>query len=524
MSSDATLKEAHGTISVAAIVAESAIRHPDAIAVILGEEQVTYRDLWDQVRSYAGALRDMGIVAGDRVAVLMPNIVDFPRVYYAVLSLGAVVVPINALLKSAEIAYMLQDSGVKAIVVAAPLLKEGALAAEKSAVPVYSVLEPVESSTCTRLEDLATKAEPIVDYTPCAPEDTATILYTSGTTGRPKGAEGTHFALVEQVNTLLTSTFDIKRGDRLLGALPLFHTFGQTVVLNTGIRAGATIVLLPKFEYSSAYQLLIDAQIDIFVGVPTMYIAFLKAARENLARPSLRYGISGGASLPVAIIDDFREIIGAPIYEGYGLTETSPVATFNHVGETPKPGTIGKPIWGVKVEIAAPEIETNIKFLPRGERGELVIQGHNVMKGYLNQPEATESAIVDGWFRTGDLGVKDEDGYISIVDRKKDMILRNGYNVYPREVEELLIRHPGIASVAVYGVPHDIHGQEVAAAIVVQEGANLTPEEVIEYASERIAAYKYPRIVEFVAALPQNATGKVLKRDLVARHTISKGQ
>ncbi|GAA1407113.1 AMP-dependent synthetase [Glutamicibacter uratoxydans] len=507
------------TLSVAAILAESAKRHRDLPAVTVNGQSTSYGQLWEETRAYAGALRNQGIGESDRVAVLIPNVTDFARVYYAILSLGAVVVPIHALLKRNEISYVLEDSGTKLLVCAAPLLGEGAAGALNSGIDTLSVLAPVELGS-TRLEDLAAQAEPIDTYLPRKPEDIATILYTSGTTGKPKGALGTHIALVEQTNTLLLDTIDMRRGDRLFGGLPLFHTFGQTTVLNAGLRVGAEIMLLPKFTAEGALDLVLDEDINIFFGVPTMYVALLEAGKKRSESPkNLRFAISGGASLPVSILSAFEERFGAPIHEGYGLTETSPVACFNHVGRTPQPGTVGTPIWGVDVEIADPAYPDSIKLLPRGELGEIVVRGHNLFAGYLNRPEATKEAVVDGWFRTGDLGTKDEDDYVRILDRTKDMILRNGYNVYPREVEEVLISHPEISNAAVYGIPHETHGQEIAASVTLQVGSTLDAKAIQTWISEQIAAYKYPRIIEIVQEFPLGPSGKILKRELVAKHS-----
>lgn len=519
MTTTASTDAGFGTISVAAILAESAACTPDATALVVGAEETTYDALWEQTRAYAGALRARGIGPGDPVAVLIPNVADFARAYYSILALGGIVVPVHALLKAREIEYVLQDSGARLLICAAALLGEGAQGAAAAGVQVLTVLAPEGSEDFPRLETEAARATPIHSYVPRRPEDTATILYTSGTTGKPKGALGTHFALMEQVNVLLTSTFDIRQGDVLFGGLPLFHTFGQTCVLNTGLRAGATVALLPQFTGDAALELIRKHNISIFFGVPTMYVKLLEAVRTNPIRPDrLRYCVSGGASLPVAVLEKFREVFGADIHEGYGLTETSPVASFNHVGTTPRPGTIGTPIWGVEIEIARPDIATTIELLPRGELGELVVRGHNLFKGYLNRPEATAEAMVDGWFRTGDLGTKDEDGYLRILDRKKDMIIRNGYNVYPREVEEVLSRHPEVVSAAVFGVPHEVHGQEIAAAVVPVPGSTVTAEELTEYARAQLAAYKYPRIIYLMPELPLGPSGKILKRDLAAQY------
>lgn len=506
------------TLSVAAILAESARRFADRPAVTLGGESTTYAQLWNQTRAYAGALRRAGVGPGSRVAVLIPNVTDFARTYYAVLALGGTVVPIHALLKRHEIEYILHDAGAGLFVCAAPLLGEGRPAAAAAGVDVMTVLAAAGDGA-DRLEDLAAAGDPIGTYLPMQPDDIATILYTSGTTGKPKGALGSHVALLEQVNVLLTSTFDFREGDRIFGGLPLFHTFGQTVVLNTGLRAGAEIMLLPKFTPAGALNMVLDDGINIFCGVPTMYLGLLQALRNRPERPTaLRYAVSGGASLPLAALESFEEHFGSKVYEGYGLTETSPVATFNHVGRDPVPGSVGTPIWGVDVEIARPEVPDAIELLPHGELGELVVRGHNLFSGYLNRPEATAEAVVDGWFRTGDLGTKDDGGYLRIMDRKKDMILRNGYNVYPREVEEYLMGHPGIANVAVFGIEDEAHGQEIVAAVSLEPGSDLTGDAIRDYAADGLAAYKYPRVVRLVSEFPVGPSGKILKRELIARH------
>jgi long-chain acyl-CoA synthetase len=520
----------HATVSVAAILAETAARLPNKTAIIVGEQSISYSQLWTETKAYAGGLDALGIRPGDPVAILIPNVADFPRVYYGILALGGIVVPIHALLKAEEIAFVLRDSGARLLVCSAPLLGEGAKGAALAGVDVVSLMVPatlpedaptqlLDALAYDRLEDVAAAATPIETYLPRQPNDTATILYTSGTTGAPKGAEGSHFSLVEQTSTLLLGTFDLTAADTILGCLPLFHTFGQTCVLNTGFRAGATIVLMPKFDGAAALQLIQERECTLFFGVPTMYMVLLGALNGVTGVASkLRYGVSGGAALPVAIIDRFRDAFGVEIHEGYGLTETSPVACFNQRGMEPRAGTIGTPIWGVDVEIADAEIEGAIQLLPRGELGEIVIRGHNLMKGYLHRDEDTAAAVVDGWFRTGDLGTKDDEDYIRILDRKKDMILRNGYNVYPREVEEVLARHPGVAMAAVYGVAHELHGQEIVGAVVLVADSEVTPAELIAFAQEHVAPYKYPREILVLPALPMGPSGKVLKRELVAAY------
>ncbi|WP_431277763.1 long-chain-fatty-acid--CoA ligase [Leifsonia poae] len=515
------MSHGYATMSVASILAETAHRKPDNVALIFGPQQITYGELWDQTRGYAGALRSRGIGEGDAVALLIPNVPDFPRAYYGILALGAVVVPVHALLKAEEIAYVLRDSGAKLLICAAPLLGEGAKGAALAGIETLSVLVPDEKlaeAPFARLEDEAAAAHPVDTYVPRDPFDTATILYTSGTTGKPKGAEGCHFALVEQVNVLSAGALDVTEEDRILGCLPLFHTFGQTCVMNLGFRVGATVVLVPKFDGATALSLMNENQCTVMTGVPTMYIALLEAAKSNPERPPLRYGMSGGAAIPVAVIERMKEVYDIDVHEGYGLTETSPVASFNHRGMPTRVGTVGTPIWGVDVEIADAEVEGRIELLPRGELGEIVVRGHNLMKGYLNLPQANAEAVVDGWFRTGDLGTKSDDDYITIVDRKKDMIVRNGYNVYPREVEEVLSTHPAVAMCAVFGVSHETHGQEIVAAVTLMPDSTVTGEDLVAFAQEHVAAYKFPRQVVVLETLPLGPSGKVLKRELVARY------
>jgi long-chain acyl-CoA synthetase len=504
------------SLSLAAILHESAERRPDHPAVVVGGSAVTYRELWHRARQYAAVLRAAGVGPGDRVAILIPNTVHFPLAYYGVLALGATVVPVHALLRAEEVAYVLEDSAAKALVCAGPLLGEGAKGAAIAGVDVFTVMS--DGSTGARRLDAEAEAEaPVEHYVMRDAEDVAVVLYTSGTTGKPKGAMLTHLNLLMNVEAMALSAFDIGGDDRVLGCLPLFHSFGQTVAMNTSFRVGATVVMLPRFDAIEALRLLVEERCTIFMGVPTMYVALLAAGRRSEARPPLRFAVSGGASLPVTVLEAFEAMFRIPVYEGYGLTETSPVATFNQKDWPPKPGTIGRAIWGVDVEIARAEVEKSIELLPTGELGELVVRGHNVMKGYLNRPDATAEVMVDGWFRTGDLGTKDEDGYLTIVDRKKDMVLRGGYNVYPREVEEVLLRNPAVGQVAVIGVPDARLGEEVCAVVIPADGAEPDAAAIVAWGKQALAAYKYPRRIEFVAEFPLGPSGKILKRELVAR-------
>ena len=506
------------SLTIASILAESAVRHADRPAVRLGELTLTYEQLWSHARQYAAVLRDKGVGPGDKVALLLPNTPHFPLAYYGVMALGGVAVPVHALLKAEEIEYVLTDSGAKLLVCAAPLLGEGAKGAELAGVPVLAVMDGGDASI-DRLDTLALETAPVEAVVPREPGDTAVVLYTSGTTGKPKGAEITHLNVVMNVDVSAMDSFEIDDQDVVLGCLPLFHTFGQTCCMNTAFRVGACVVLLPRFDGARALELLVQDNCTIFMGVPTMYVGLLNAAKSSDLRPTLKSALSGGAALPEAVLEEFGEVFGTQVLEGYGLTETSPVATFNQKSFEPRPGTVGKAIWGVEVEIAKAELEGSIELLPTGELGEIVVRGHNVFKGYLNKPEETAAAIVDGWFRTGDLGNKDEEGYVRIVDRKKDMVLRGGYNVYPRDVEEVLLRHPAVGQVAVIGLPDRQYGEEVCAVVVRDPaGGDLSEDELRAWAKERLASYKYPRRVFFTDAMPLGPSGKVLKRELVASY------
>ncbi|MFR9727580.1 long-chain-fatty-acid--CoA ligase [Saccharopolyspora sp. MS10] len=504
-------------LSLASVLAEPARLRPGATAVVEGEQQVTYGELWRQVRAHAAALRARGIGPGDRVAVVAPNVVDFVRAYYGVLAAGGVVVPVPLLLVPDEAAYLLRDSGAKLVVGHTGQLGLAAESARRAGIPLVAVGPPADGpERPPSLTGEAAAADPVPTFATRAPDDPAVIFYTSGTTGRPKGAVLTHLNLVLNATVNAFDANDTRREDRVLGCLPLFHVFGQTVSLNTTFRAGATLVLQPRFDPAEALRLIRDQRITQLNGVPTMYIRMLEAAGDE-ELPSLRLCISGGAALPVAVLERFQRRFGAPIHEGYGLSETSPTATVNQPAFGLRAGTVGHPLWGIDVEIAEPSVEDRVELLPPGEVGEVVVRGHNVFAGYLDDPAATAAAVVDGWFRTGDLGVKDDDGFLSIVDRKKDLIIRNGYNIYPREVEELLIRHPAVAQCAVIGVPDAERGEEVCAVVVPAPGED--PDEslaaaITAWAAEQTAHHKYPRRVVFLDELPLGPSHKVLKREL----------
>ncbi len=350
-------------------------------------------------------------------------------------------------------------------------------------------------------------------------DDTAVILYTSGTTGQPKGAELRHRNMRD--NALAGADLfgaDAENPDTYLCVLPLFHSFGQTVMQNGAFAFGGTVVMLPRFEPAAALGLMLRESVTFFGGVPTMYWSLLSVLDESIdiARlaENLRVAVAGGAALPVEVHRQIQERFGVTVLEGYGLSETSPVASFSRLGSQVRVGSIGTPITGVEMTLIDPGSWEELK---PGEDviGEIAIRGHNVMKGYYNRPEATrESISPDGWFRTGDLAHRDADGWYFIVDRSKDMIIRGGFNVYPREIEELLITHPSVSLAAVIGVPHESHGEEIKAYVIPEPGGTVTPDELVEWSKAQLAAYKYPRVVEVVETLPMTATGKILKREL----------
>lgn len=491
-------------LNLASIVTESAARVPDSPAVRLGENTLTFAALDELSARMATLLGERGIEPGDRVGVMLPNVPQFPITYYGVLRAGAVVVPMNVLLKRREIAFYLEDSGAKLLLAWHGFGAEAEGGAADAGVELIEV-EPESFAA------LLAEHEPTPGLAETDEEDTAVILYTSGTTGKPKGAELTHANLLRNAEISGETMTEVGAGDVVLGSLPLFHSFGQTVSMNGSLRMGACLTLLPKFDPGEALATIQRDRVTHFQGVPTMYGALLHhPERESFETSTLRSCVTGGASMPVEVLRGFEDAFGAIVLEGYGLSETSPVASSNHPDMERKPGSIGTPIKGVEMKV----VDEDDNEVAQGEVGEIVIRGHNIMKGYWQRPDATAEAMRGGWFHSGDMARVDEDGYFFIVDRKKDLIIRGGYNVYPREVEEVLYEHPRIREAAVIGVPHDEWGEEIGAAIVLHEGEELDPDEVSNYVKERIAAYKYPRIVWYLDELPKGPTGKILKREI----------
>jgi long-chain acyl-CoA synthetase len=479
--------------------------HPDRVAVRLGQSDMTYTALDEASGRVAGLLAARGLRPGDRVGVVLPNVPEFAVVYYGVLRAGGVVVPMNPLLKSREVAHYLRDSQANLIFVWHAMADEASRGAE---------LEQAEAVLVDPdgFPEVLASAPPVPDVVDRRDEDTAVILYTSGTTGHPKGAQLSHANLTRNTEIAVADLLSLSPDDVIFGGLPLFHSFGQTCTLNAAIATGACVSLLPRFDPTQALALLARDGVTAFTGVPTMYGALLgHPDRAAYDLSALRVCISGGAAMPVEVMRGFERAFGCIVLEGYGLSETSPIASFNHPDKERKPGSIGTPVRGVEMRVEDDQGDE----LPQGEVGEIAIRGHNVMTGYWRRPEDTAKAIHDGWFRTGDLGMVDQDGYFFIVDRKKDLIIRGGYNVYPREIEEVLYEHPAVAEAAVIGVPHPDLGEEVAAAVTLKPGATITAEELRDQVKSQVAAYKYPRHVWFVDALPKGPTGKIVKREIV---------
>jgi len=492
------------TLNLASLLTESAERAPESPAIRLGELELSYGELDERSARLATLLGEKGFEPGDRVGVMLPNVPDFPVIYYGVLRAGGVVVPMNVLLKQREIAFYLEDSGAKLLLAWHGFAEE---AHEGAAQAGAELIEVEPGSFAATLAEL----EPTPGLADTAEDDTAVILYTSGTTGQPKGAELTHHNLFRNADVSSRTTCQIAADDIVLGALPLFHSFGQSVGMNASLKVGACLTLVPKFDPGEVLATMQRDNVTHFYGVPTMFGALLHhPERESYDTSTLRTCITGGASMPVEVLRGFEDAFGAIVLEGYGLSETSPVASSNHPGMERKPGSIGTPLEGVEMQV----VDEDDNPVAQGEVGEIVIRGHNIMKGYWQRPDATEEAMRGGWFHSGDMARTDEEGYFYIVDRKKDLIIRGGYNVYPREVEEVLFEHPKIREAAVVGVPHDEWGEEIGAAVVLHDGEELPAEEVSAYVKERIAAYKYPRVVWFIDDLPKGPTGKILKREI----------
>src|SRR5436190_9829820 len=475
----------------------------DRRALKLDDIVLNYAALDAAVARAAGMLRAKGVEVGDRVGLQMPNVPYFPIVYYGALRLGAVVVPMNPLLKGREVEYYLSDSGANVLVAWHGFAEPARQGAEGAGAELV-LAEPGQ------FEQLLGGAEAVDDTTERADEDAAVIIYTSGTTGTPKGATLMHSNLASGAE-VARELVDAGPDSVGLATLPLFHVFGMNSVMNMALHARGLLTLLPRFEPGKTLEIIQRDHVTSFAGVPTMYSALLlHPDREKYDVSSLDLCVSGGSAMPVELLHGFDEAFGAKVLEGYGLSETTGMGSFNVPDRERKAGSIGVPIGGTEMKV----VDDDDNELPQGERGEIVMRGPFVMKGYWNKPEATEEVMKGGWFHTGDIATVDEDGYLFIVDRKKELVIRGGYNVYPREIEEVLYGHPAIREAAVIGMPHEQLGEEVAAAVALKDGAEATPEESRDDVKQRVAAYKYPRKVWIADDLPKTPTGKILKREI----------
>ncbi len=503
------------SFNLATILTETTLAAPDAPACRIGGTTTTYRELDDLSGRAAAGLREAGLVPGQVVALQLPNIPQFLIAYFGALKAGLVVLPLNPLLMAPELEYHLTDSAAALLIGFQGLHAEAAKACETTGVPLYLVsadASPLPEGTrpVTELISTAPLDEPGGDVVARGPDDTAVLVYTSGTTGKPKGAELTHFQLYMNC-TVAGGLFGVRSDDVVLAVLPFFHVFGLSSVINVFIRYGGCLSILPRFAPAAVLDALEADRCTVIGGVPTMLHALAQQDITGRDLSALRVAVSGGASLPEDIMRTFEDKYGIEVLEGYGMTETASSCSFNRPGDR-KVLSIGKPLWGVRMRIA----DSSDQLLPPGREhvGEILIRGHNVMRGYLGRPEATAETLRGGWLHSGDLGYVDEDGFYFIVDRAKDLVIRGGYNVYPREIEEVLYAHPAILEAAVIGKPDERLGEEVVAVVALREGASVSAEEIIAYTRERLAAYKYPREIRFMTELPKGPSGKILKAAL----------
>jgi long-chain acyl-CoA synthetase len=502
------------SFNLATILRESAAEFPDKAVALFDGGSLSYAELDARSDRLAAGLLDAGIGPGSSVGLQLPNVTEFLVAYFGILKAGGVVVPMNVLLKAPEVAYYLADSGARALVTFFLVADEAAKGAEEAGVrQVYVVGGQDLPAGAVPFDDLMPRDRPAERvFVERQATDGAVIIYTSGTTGTPKGAELSHFQLYMN-SDIPGRLFGVVPEDIVLTVLPLFHIFGLSSILNIAVRFGGTMVLVPRFHSGTVLKAMAEHRATIFEGVPTMFVDLLaQPDLDDYDLSSLRVAVSGGAAIPAEVMSAFERRFGVVILEGYGLSETASSATFNRSATERKPYSVGKPIWGTEVEVWDGD---NTPLPPGPDNvGEFVIRGYNVMRGYHGKPEATADAFTGGWFHTGDLGYVDEDGFYFIVDRKKELIIRGGYNVYPREVEEVLYSHPAVHEAAVIGEPDPRLGEEVMAFVSLKSGAVASPAELIEYAKTRLAAYKYPRRIELRDDLPKGATGKILKQAL----------
>ncbi len=521
------------------LLEEAAEKFPNTPAVIFMGKKITFKELVHAVNQFAAALYDMGIRRGDRVAIILPNLPQYPMVHYAIMKLGATIVPTNPLYVERELEYQMNDSGAKAVIVLDLVYPRIRAVRDKTSLEKIIVtgvkeylpgllrllypLKEKKEGTAVKVEkepgvyffqDIMKGSYPKPPEEKVTVDNVAMLLYTGGTTGVSKGAVLTHKNLVANTLQVRNWITDAHEGsEAIISALPFFHSFGMTTCLHMSVVLKSPAVLIPRFDVKQVLSSIKKYKATLFPGVPTMYVAinnYPDVRKYDFS--SLRACISGGAALPVEVQREFEKITGAKLVEGYGLTETSPVVTANPIYGLRKVGSIGIPMPDTDVAVVDPESH---KELPIGEVGELAVKGPQVMREYWNKPEETAQVMHEGWLYTGDMSKADDDGYFYIVDRKKDMIIASGFNIYPREVEEVLFQHPKILEAAVVGVPHEYRGETVKAFVVLKEGETATEQEIIDFCAERLAKYKVPKLVEFRTELPKSMIGKVLRRVLL---------
>jgi long-chain acyl-CoA synthetase len=517
-------------LNLASGLADSAEMYPNHTAIICGDRRFTFFELENWVAKIAEILVIQGLRVGDRVMLFAPNVPEFTASYYAILRAGGVVVPVNTLLLPHEISALLEHSdsryfiawhtfaekAVKAFETVESCKNLFFIGAKRGELPdailTHHAVSPLHHPTKFVLDELYNCVSGKIDYTQTSPDNTAVILYTSGTTGKSKGVELTHFNIYSNALYTKEKALCINHESVTIAVLPLFHTFGQTAIQNTSIMAGSTMIMIPQFEPKRTLTDIEKHHVTCIAAVPTMYNLLVQSQRKRHYNvSSLRIALSGGASLPESIFDDFFTHFGIKLIEGYGLSETSPIAcvTPAHSKEI-KIGSIGPEFFGTQARI----MRKDGSFAEVGEIGELVVRGHNVMKGYYKDPAATKAAFTEDWFHTGDIARMDSDKYFYIVDREKDVIIRAGMNIYPREVEEVLHNHPAILEASVIGISDATLSEHVVACITTQHNTEISAIEIQKYCREKLATYKCPKFIEFMPKLPKSSTGKILKREL----------
>lgn len=503
-----------GTTDPANGLRETADRTPSQVALVWQDQRITYGELDRRVSAAAGGLQHLGVTAGDRVAVMLGNTPHFVEAFLGAMRAGGVVVPLNTALTREEVAGILTDSGARVLVLTEAA--HGILDGLREAVPdlehvvMAGARQPIAGidGTWRSLVDAQHPLDPVARD----PDDLAALVYTSGTTGQPKGAMLTHRNLEANQDQALATPLGIREDDVVLAVLPLFHVYAMNVGLGSTMRVGATLVLVERFDPAATLETIAEHAVTIILGAPPMYVAWLNTpgiAEVDLS--SVRVAISGAAPLPGRVLERFRDDLGITIWEGYGLTEAAPAVTSSAVGGTAKPGAVGQPLPDIELRL----VDEHGLDVADGDPGEVWVRGPNVFAGYWNDDAATAEVLTeDGWLRTGDVGVLDDDGDLRLVDRKKDVIIVSGFNVYPREVENVLHRHPEVLQAAVVGEPHPYTGEAVRAFVVPDPQGDLTEDEVVTWCRRHLARFKCPDSVRFVQELPHTATGKVRRRDL----------